>query len=259
MYLLTTTSTVLPLLYSVLLCPTHPQPRSRRQIACYSLTSPPPELASHLPSETFTKAQSYGRDKTRFSLFKAVYSQHLGWGLIRFGVYASTWAVSGRAMGALGLDEGRVVSAAPTWYHFLLRAIRVWSATPIHFLAIAFLRADSMSVLTVLDHPLPPLDHPAHLPYHPPLPSVELLPHLCPRGAPRVQQDHPRALDRRPAQDVVAHGRHWDAYPRCVPQDYRVGREELCPVVDAIHVSEKGNRANATSCGVVRLGITVFA
>ncbi|RSH90123.1 hypothetical protein EHS25_001456 [Saitozyma podzolica] len=91
----------------------------RRQIACYSLPSPPPELASHLPSETFTKAQSYGRDKTRFSLIKAIYSQLLGWGLIRFGVYASTWAISGRAMGALGLDEGRVITRSLLWITLL--------------------------------------------------------------------------------------------------------------------------------------------
>jgi hypothetical protein len=130
--LLSTTCIILPLRCSVSSCPTHPAPRSRRQIACYSLPSPPPELASHLSSETFTKAQSYGRDKTRFSLLKAVYSQVLGWGLIRFGVYASTWAVSGRVMVALGLDEGRVVSAAPTCYYVLLRMFRFCCGIPCH-------------------------------------------------------------------------------------------------------------------------------
>ena len=83
---------------------------SRRQLSQYDKPKPPPELAAHITDEKFRKAQSYGRDKTRYSLLKPVFNQILAWRMIRLGVYAKLWNVTGEWMDSLGLAQDRTVS-----------------------------------------------------------------------------------------------------------------------------------------------------
>ncbi|KAK4684554.1 STE24 endopeptidase, partial [Tremellales sp. Uapishka_1] len=63
----------------------------QRQLPCYDKPKPPPELAAHMPQETFEKAQKYGKDKARFQLAKIVFNQLLNYGLLKFDFYARSW------------------------------------------------------------------------------------------------------------------------------------------------------------------------
>ncbi|WWD21951.1 hypothetical protein CI109_106439 [Kwoniella shandongensis] len=87
----------------------------RRQLPCYDRPAPPPALKAHLPKETFTKAQSYSRDKTRYSLAKLVFDQALGWGLIKVGAYAGLWDFAGRLLSGLGLGNNWVITRSLLW------------------------------------------------------------------------------------------------------------------------------------------------
>lgn len=83
---------------------------SGRQIKMYALKTPPRELGGVLPQELFDKSQSYGLDKTRYALVKAIFDQGLAFCLIRAHVYSRTWDSTGRFMDAAGLGQDRTVS-----------------------------------------------------------------------------------------------------------------------------------------------------
>lgn len=191
--------------------PSTADPTSQRQMGCYDRPRPPSELATHLPQDTFDKAQRYGRDKTRYSLVKPVFDQVLAWGIIRSGLYARAWEWTGSWMGTLGLSQDRMVRP-------LLRDTRAFSMV-----------ADRS--LVIVDH------HPHHHLRHP-FPPVELLPHLRPRGETRLQQVDGEALGRRSGQDVGAVGCHRATCARGLPPDHRVGGEVFRPVAHAVYVGE---------------------
>ncbi|EIW68672.1 STE24 endopeptidase [Tremella mesenterica] len=90
-----------------------------RQLRCYSLPSPPPEIKDHLDSTTFSKAQKYGKDKCRLELLKTVWSQLLSWGLISGGFYVRAWGWSGELMRKFGLSEERVITHSLIWFTIL--------------------------------------------------------------------------------------------------------------------------------------------
>ena len=82
---------------------------SQRQTRCYDRPRPPSELASHLSQDTFDKAQRYGRDKTAYSLTKAIFNQLVAWGIISTRLYARAWAWTGKWMDSLGVASNRMV------------------------------------------------------------------------------------------------------------------------------------------------------
>lgn len=84
--------------------------RSTRQLPCYSIPAPPAALAEHIPDETYKKSQAYGKDKTRFSLFKQAYSQVLNAAFIAGGAYKWAWTLTGGWMAKMGFAGDRVVS-----------------------------------------------------------------------------------------------------------------------------------------------------
>lgn len=82
-----------------------------RQLACYTIETPPKELKEHIPQDTFEKSQAYGWDKTVWSLCKQLYNQAINTVLIKAGAYQWAWSVAGGWMVKLGLGGGdRVVS-----------------------------------------------------------------------------------------------------------------------------------------------------
>lgn len=82
-----------------------------RQLACYTIETPPKELKEHIPQDTFEKSQAYGWDKTVWSLCKQLYNQAINTVLIKAGAYKWAWSVAGGWMVKLGLGGGdRVVS-----------------------------------------------------------------------------------------------------------------------------------------------------
>ncbi|ORX33273.1 metalloendopeptidase [Kockovaella imperatae] len=93
---------------------------NRRQLRQYDKPKPPPELASHISDDKFRKAQAYGRDKTRYSLFKAVFNQILGWAIIRSRLYAKLWYVTGGWMDTLGLAPSRTIVHSMMWISTLV-------------------------------------------------------------------------------------------------------------------------------------------
>ena len=90
-----------------------------RQLACYARPAPPPEIASHIDSKTFKKAQSYGRDKCRFSIAKTVWSQAVSVAMLKGRVYARAWDAAGSIMRSVGLSPTRIVSPEHTPYGVL--------------------------------------------------------------------------------------------------------------------------------------------
>lgn len=81
----------------------------RRQIPCYKLPNPPPELRNHLKKDTYDKAQAYGKDKIHYQFANTIFSWAQNLLLIKLGVYPWAWDVSARAMAAVGLAQDRVV------------------------------------------------------------------------------------------------------------------------------------------------------
>ncbi|WWC67541.1 uncharacterized protein I206_101450 [Kwoniella pini CBS 10737] len=87
----------------------------RRQMPCYERPLPPPALKQHISKETFTKAQSYSKDKTRFALLKLIFDQFLGWGLIKLGAYSGLWNFSSKLLSNIGISPNRVITHSLTW------------------------------------------------------------------------------------------------------------------------------------------------
>ncbi|OCF76532.1 STE24 endopeptidase [Kwoniella mangroviensis CBS 8886] len=87
----------------------------RRQLPCYERPLPPPALKQHVSKETFTKAQSYSKDKTRFALLKLIFDQFLGWGLIKLGAYAGLWNFTGGLLSKIGISPNRVTTHSLAW------------------------------------------------------------------------------------------------------------------------------------------------
>lgn len=81
----------------------------RRQLPCYDRPAPPPALKAHLDGDTFRKAQTYSRDKTRFQLLQLVFNQLLAWIMIKSGAYSRLWDVAGRFTSLLGLGPNWIV------------------------------------------------------------------------------------------------------------------------------------------------------
>lgn len=75
---------------------------SLRQLATYSLSSPPPQLKSHVDQTTFDKSRRYGKDKLQFSLFTLIFEWSVSASLIYLGAYAWTWQAAGRMLNAAG-------------------------------------------------------------------------------------------------------------------------------------------------------------
>ncbi|ODN75208.1 hypothetical protein L202_06405 [Cryptococcus amylolentus CBS 6039] len=76
-------------------------------------------LKGHLDDETFRKAQVYSKDKTRYLLAQVVFNQLLGWGLIKTGVYAKLWDVSGTVVDSFGLGTNWVIIRSLVWVTIL--------------------------------------------------------------------------------------------------------------------------------------------
>ncbi|WVQ83824.1 hypothetical protein IAT38_005968 [Cryptococcus sp. DSM 104549] len=87
----------------------------RRQLKCYDRPAPPPQLKAHLPEDKFRAAQSYSRDKSRYTLAKLVFDAFLGWGMIKTGAYAYLWDVAGDVMSAVGLSQSRLIARSLLW------------------------------------------------------------------------------------------------------------------------------------------------
>lgn len=87
----------------------------QRQTRCYDRPRPPSELASHLSQDTFDKAQRYGRDKTAYSLTKAIFNQLVAWGIISTRLYARAWAWTGKWMDSLGVASNRMITHSILW------------------------------------------------------------------------------------------------------------------------------------------------
>jgi hypothetical protein len=85
-------------------------PVRTRQLPCYSIPAPPAALADHIPEDTYKKSQAYGRDKTRWALFKQVYNQTLNALYIGGGAYKWVWTLTGGWMAKMGFGGDRVVS-----------------------------------------------------------------------------------------------------------------------------------------------------
>jgi STE24 endopeptidase len=75
---------------------------SLRQLATYSLSSPPPQLKSHVDQTTFDKSRKYGKDKLQFSLFSMIFEWSVSATLIYLGAYSWTWQAAGRMLKAAG-------------------------------------------------------------------------------------------------------------------------------------------------------------
>ncbi|KAK8846643.1 hypothetical protein IAR55_005730 [Kwoniella newhampshirensis] len=87
----------------------------RRQIPCYDRPAPPPALKDHLPTETFSKAQIYSRDKTSYALAKLVFDFLLGYGLIKTGAFSTLWDFAGELLNGLGLGNEWVITHSLLW------------------------------------------------------------------------------------------------------------------------------------------------
>lgn len=98
-----------------------PRSFSTRQLPCYSIPAPPAALAEHIPEDTYKKSQAYGRDKTRWALFKQAYHQTLNALYIGGGAYKWAWTLTGGWMTKMGLGGDRVVSLPP-FYDVLYRS-----------------------------------------------------------------------------------------------------------------------------------------
>lgn len=93
---------------------------SSRQLPMYSKPSPPALLASHIPDETYKKSQAYGRDRSRFGIFRQLVDQLSSWGMIVGGVYLWGWDKAGATLAKLGVDPARVVRRMQTHTHWHL-------------------------------------------------------------------------------------------------------------------------------------------
>ncbi|AAW42768.1 hypothetical protein CNBD1440 [Cryptococcus deneoformans B-3501A] len=91
----------------------------RRQLPCYDRPAPPPALKAHLEGDTFRKAQTYSRDKTRFQLLQLVFNQILGWIMIKSGAYSKLWDVAGRFTNLLGLGPNWIIVRSLVWITIL--------------------------------------------------------------------------------------------------------------------------------------------
>ena len=85
-----------------------PLTTSRRQLACYEIPQPPATLSQHLSKETFDKAQSYGRDKTRYAVVQTIYTQFVNYAMIRLGAYHKLWEATGGLLEHFGFANGNV-------------------------------------------------------------------------------------------------------------------------------------------------------
>lgn len=90
---------------------------SSRQLPMYSKPSPPALLASHIPADTYKKSQAYGRDRSRFGIFRQLVDQLSSWGMIVGGVYLWGWDKAGATLAKLGVDPTRVVRRMQTRTH----------------------------------------------------------------------------------------------------------------------------------------------
>ncbi|KAI5453819.1 zinc metalloprotease [Naganishia albida] len=80
-----------------------------RQLPMYTKPSPPALLASHIPADTYQKSQAYGRDRSRFGIFRQLVDQLSSWGMIVGGVYLWGWDKAGSTLAKLGVDPTRVI------------------------------------------------------------------------------------------------------------------------------------------------------
>ncbi|OXG22415.1 STE24 endopeptidase [Cryptococcus neoformans Tu259-1] len=97
----------------------------RRQLPCYDRPAPPPALKAHLEGDTFRKAQSYSRDKTRFQLLQLVFNQILGWIMIKSGAYSRLWDVAGRFTNLFGLGPNWIIVRSLAWITILTLSIAI--------------------------------------------------------------------------------------------------------------------------------------
>lgn len=103
----------------------------------YTKPSPPALLASHIPADTYQKSQAYGRDRSRFGIFRQLVDQLSSWGMIVGGVYLWGWDKAGSTLAKLGIDPTRVVSITQTQKKAVLilpsRFLDPWSTPPFWF------------------------------------------------------------------------------------------------------------------------------
>lgn len=138
----------------------------RRQLPCYDRPAPPPALKAHLEGDTFRKAQTYSRDKTRFQLLQLVFNQILGWIMIKSGAYSKLWDVAGRFTNLLGLGPNWIVGT----YH------------ENHCCMLYFIANERV------DRAVSGMDHNPHPLYRHSRPSLVILPDFCARGEAWFQQ-----------------------------------------------------------------------
>ncbi|GHJ83783.1 hypothetical protein NliqN6_0185 [Naganishia liquefaciens] len=101
-----------------------------RQVPLYSLPSPPALLKDHIPEDTYKKSQAYGRDRSRFAIFKEIFGQAVSWGMIVGGTYLWGWDKAGAALTKMGLNPSRVIPRSLV-YTVLLAMISSITSIPL--------------------------------------------------------------------------------------------------------------------------------
>ncbi|BEI80436.1 hypothetical protein CcaverHIS002_0109650 [Cutaneotrichosporon cavernicola] len=88
---------------------------SSRQMKCYSIPLPPPELQHHLKKETYDKAQAYGKDKLTFNVRQTMFNFVLGVVVIKTRLLPHAWDWTASFMDLVGLDQSRVITHSLLW------------------------------------------------------------------------------------------------------------------------------------------------
>lgn len=108
-----------------------------RQLPFYSKPAPPAALSDHIPQDTFDKAQSYSRERSRFGIFRQLYEQVVSWTIVWSGAYRKCWGLSGRLLSAVGLGfvtrDGKGSIPQSLLYATLLTMAAILPSLPISF------------------------------------------------------------------------------------------------------------------------------
>jgi len=67
-------------------------------------------LAAHFKDDSFSKSQTYGRDKAKFAIFSSFYNQAIEIAVLWYNGQAWAWDVAGSALGKLGYTGNHEVN-----------------------------------------------------------------------------------------------------------------------------------------------------